>query len=66
MMISPGSTKHRAFADLDKNSLVDSVVACIANSHSDIILLKEDESVEVVLVKHNLETFLVGDPDHWI
>jgi hypothetical protein len=74
-MISPVSTKYCTFADLDYNSLIDSVSACIANSpgrrgepdgHTDIILLEEDESVEIVLVKHNPEAFLVRDPHHWI
>jgi hypothetical protein len=74
-MISPVSTSYRAFADLDDNSLIDSVFACFVNlpgrrgepdGHTDIILLEENESVEIILVKHNPEAFLIRDPNHWI
>jgi hypothetical protein len=73
-MISPVSTSYRASADLDDNSPIDSVFACFANSpgrrgepdgHTNVILLEEDESVEIVLVEYNPETFLVRDPNYW-
>jgi hypothetical protein len=69
------TANHRVFADLDGDNFVDSVVSSMANlpggrgepdGHTNVILLKEDESVEIVLVEYKSEAFLIRDPNHWI
>lgn len=75
-LVGVSTADHRVFADLDSDNFVySSVVSSMANlpggrgepdRHTNVILLKEDESVEIVLVEYNSEAFLVRDPNHWI